>query len=213
MFDRRQFLVVAGSGMLTLAAKESKAEDPFDSLSANVLRNARHNGLCMIRHPTPSAIASHAQITAVDEPGRPLLVAGQVFAPDGQKAAPHVTVYAYNTDANGHYGENHTALPPRIYGWMKTDDAGRFSLRTILPGRYPGMQVPAHIHFTLWGAGYPLQWVDDLRFEGDSYLTPAMRSESEQLADFCTIQPLSESADGCLRCTFKIRLQQQMNFS
>ena len=74
---------------------------------------------------------------------------------------------------------------------MKTDADGRFELRTILPGSYPGMHVPAHIHFSLWGAGYPLQWVDELRFEGDHYITPAMRSEDANKEPSRTIRRLS----------------------
>ena len=78
---------------------------------------------------------------------------------------------------------------PRLKGYMKTDAEGRFELHTIVPGRYPGMRIPAHIHFNLWGAGYPVQWVDDLRFEDDSYLTEAMRMESRARGTFATIRP------------------------
>src|ERR1039458_8660758 len=70
------------------------------------------------------------------------------------------------------YGENRTEYPPRIYGWMKTNAAGGFELRTIHPGCYPGMRVPAHVHFVLWGGGYPLQWTEELKFEGGRYITP-----------------------------------------
>jgi protocatechuate 3,4-dioxygenase beta subunit len=63
-----------------------------------------------------------------------------------------VTVYAYNTDAEGYYGENRAEYPPRLHGRMKTDGDGRFELR-ILPGTYPEMRVPAHIQSSLWGAG------------------------------------------------------------
>jgi protocatechuate 3,4-dioxygenase beta subunit len=131
----------------------------------------------MIWHPAPAGTTWHAKITPLGELGEPLVVNGQVFAPGGKAPAAGVTVYAYNTDAQGYYGENRKEYPPRLYGWMKTDDVGRFELLTIKPGRYPGMQVPAHIHFTLWGGGYPPRWVDELRFEGDSYLTPAMVAE------------------------------------
>jgi protocatechuate 3,4-dioxygenase beta subunit len=89
-------------------------------------------------------------------------------------------VYAYNTDAQGYYGENQKEYPPRIYGWMKTDTAGRFESHTIHPGNYPGMQVPAHIHFELWGAGYPLQWTAELKFHCDRYITSTMLADDER---------------------------------
>ena len=99
-----------------------------------------------------------------------------------------------------------------LYGWMRTDAGGLFDLRTILPGSYPGMRVPAHIHFSFWGAGYPLQWVDELRFEGDRYLTPAMLSEDADRGEFRTIQRLSAGEDGVLRGGYSIRLQSKSNF-
>jgi protocatechuate 3,4-dioxygenase beta subunit len=199
---RRQFI---GLVALSLAASRFDAEEPFDSLPPGAWRHARNNGLVMIRRPAPSELSSRTQIVGKDEPGQPLIVSGAVVAPDGKTPAAGVTVYAYNTDAKGYYGQNQTEFPPRLYGWMKTDAHGHFELRTILPGQYPGMRVPAHIHFSLWGAGYPLQWVDELRFEGDPYITPAMLGEA--------VQPLAQGKDGALRCGYKIRLQSKGNFT
>jgi protocatechuate 3,4-dioxygenase, beta subunit len=142
-----------------------------------------------------------------------LIVTGAVLAPDGQTPVAGVTVYAYHTDAEGYYGENRAEYLPRLYGWMRTDAGGRFELHTILPGSYPGMRVPAHVHFSLWGAGYPLQWVDELRFEGDRYITPAMLSQAADQGQFRTIQRLARAADGTLRCGYKIRLQPKTNFA
>jgi protocatechuate 3,4-dioxygenase, beta subunit len=212
--SRRRFLQGLGAfSALIPLGRGATSDDPFDALPPGAWRNARRNGLVMIRHPAPANIASHAKITQPDEPGEPLMVKGQVFASDGKTPAPAVTVYAYNTDAQGYYGEHHAEYPPRLYGWMKTDDAGRFELVTIKPGRYPGMHVPAHIHFSLWGGGYPPQWVDELRFEGDSYLTPAMIAEDRVRGEFATIQRLTRSPDGVLHCSFRIRAQSMSNFS
>jgi protocatechuate 3,4-dioxygenase beta subunit len=167
----------------------------------------------MIRRPAPLGIISQAKITPPNEPGEPLLVRGQVFAPDAVAVAPAVIVYAFNTDCHGHYGVNHRDYPPRLYGWMKTDAAGRFELLTIKPGRYPGMHVPAHIHFSLWGGGYPPQWAEELRFEGDSYLTPANVSEDRARGAFACIRPLTRDSDGMLHGSFRIRLQRRTNFT
>jgi protocatechuate 3,4-dioxygenase, beta subunit len=212
--SRRNFLeTLAVLGGLITAARGATVDDPFDALPPGVWRNSRRNGLVMIRHPAPAGITSRARIAQPGEDGEPLVVHGQVFAPDAKTPAPGVTVYAYNTDAQGYYGENHTSYPPRLYGWMKTDDQGRFELLTIKPGRYPGMRVPAHIHFAFWGGGYPPQWVDELRFEGDSYLTPAMIAEDQARGEFATIQRLTRNSEGVLHCSFHIRLQRQSNFS
>jgi protocatechuate 3,4-dioxygenase beta subunit len=211
MTDRRSFL--QSIAILGLATGRGRAsDDPVAALSPEIWRNARRNGLVMIRHPAPDGTTSHATLVKPGEPGDPLAVTGQVFVPDGKTPAAGVTVYAYNTDAQGYYGENRTGYPPRIYGWMKSDSAGRFDLATIKPGHYPNMQVASHIHFSFWGCGYPPQWVDELRFEGDPYLTPAMIDEDRAHGDFATIQPLTRSSDRGLHCTVRFKLQRTCNF-
>jgi protocatechuate 3,4-dioxygenase beta subunit len=216
--SRRQFLLrmtCFGSvlGSVSLAARQRLSTDePFDSLPESVWRNARDNGLVMIHRPTPNRLSSQAQIARSEEPGERLAVAGRVFSPDGRTPAQGVTVYAYNTDAQGYYGENHKEYPPRLYGWMKTDGDGRFELRTIRPGWYPGMQVPAHVHFELWGSGYPLQWTEELKFEGDRHITPSMLAEDAQKAGFRTIQRVVRGDDGTLACNFSIKMQRESNF-
>jgi protocatechuate 3,4-dioxygenase beta subunit len=207
--NRRRFLGIAA---LAITAKRGHAEEPFDSLPAGAWRNARENGLAMIRRPAPSQLSWRAQIAGEDEPGQRLIVAGAVLAPDGRTPAAGVTVYAYNTGTQGYYGENRAEYPPRLYGWMKTDAGGRFELRTILPGSYPGMRVPAHIHFSFWGAGYPLQWVDELRFEGGRYITPAMLSQDAEAGESRTIRRLARGEDGVLHRGHRIRLQRRSNF-
>jgi protocatechuate 3,4-dioxygenase beta subunit len=189
----------------------STADEPFDSLPPGVWKNARKNGLIMIHRPAPGEITPQAQIVKNPEPGDPLIVSGSVMAPDGQTPAGGVTVYAYNTGADGYYGENRTEYPPRIYGWMKTDAEGRFELRTIHPGCYPGMRVPAHVHFVLWGGAYPLQWTEELKF-AERYVTQTLVAEDAQLGEFRTIQRLSRGDDGVFRCGFQIRLRRESNF-
>jgi hypothetical protein len=75
------------------------------------------------------------------------------------------------------------------------------------------MQVPAHVHFTVWGAGYPPQWVEELRFEGDPYITPEMLTQAAEKGDFSSIRPLTDTDSGVLLCRFKIRLQRETNFT
>lgn len=212
-YSRRTFLKAMGvCAGFTAAPRGEAADDPFEALPPGVWRNARRNGLVMIRHPAPPGTGWQARIAAAGEPGEPLAVAGQVFAPDSKTPLPGVTVYAYNTDAQGYYGEDHKEYPPRLYGWMKTNAEGGFELFTIKPGRYPGMHVPAHIHFTVWGAGYPPQWVEELRFEGDSYLTPEAIAEDRNRGEFASIRPLTRGTDGLLHCSFRIRVQRESNF-
>jgi len=209
MTTRRSLLKTAA---IALVPPALPADSPFDSLPPGAWKNARRNGLVMIHNNAPANPSSTAQIAADNEPGERLIVSGRAFKPDGTTPAAGITVYAYNTDAEGYYGINHAEYPPRIYGWMKTDALGRFELSTIHPGSYPGMRVPAHIHFSAWGARFPLQWFDELRFQGDRFITPEMTAEDAGRAAFRTIQPLVRGADGLLRCSFCLRLQNACNF-
>ena len=206
----RNAIFLGTASAAAFATEPLPVADAFDALPKDVWARARTNGLIMIRRPEPAQKSSRADIVSKDEPGQRLIVAGQVFAPDDGTVAG-VTVYAYNTDAQGYYGANHTEYPPRLYGWMKTDAQGRFELHTILPGHYPNMHIPAHVHFTAWGAGYPPQWIEELRFAGDPYLTPDMSAAAGQ-GEFRSVQPLIHGADGVLRCTYKFRLQRETNF-
>jgi protocatechuate 3,4-dioxygenase beta subunit len=215
--NRRQFCksaaqFSAGASVLAMTLARLKGEQPFDSVSPDAWRHARNNGLVMIRRPAPSPLSWRTEIVSKDEPGQRLIVRGQVFAPEGRTPASGVTVYAYNTDLDGYYGDNRTEYPPRLYGWMQTDSAGRFELHTVRPGHYPDVHIPAHIHFSAWGAGYPLQWVEELRFEGDRYITPAMLSEAADQGRFRTIQRLARTQEGALACAYNFRLQSQTNF-
>jgi protocatechuate 3,4-dioxygenase beta subunit len=162
--------------------------------------------------PEPPDTKWTATIIPAAEPGEPLVVEGRVFAPDGQHTVAGVIVYAYNTDKDGYYSPDGKVGHPRLKGYMKTDAEGRFELHTIRPGRYPGMHIPAHVHFNLWGAGYPVQWTEELRFEGDSYLTEAMKSESEARGKFATIRPLSRDKNGIYHCEINLRLQEKSNY-
>lgn len=213
--SRREVLAwglgLAGSRLAPPRLLAAYPEDPIAALPAHVWANARQNGLVMVRHPAPPDLSPIARITAPAEAGAPLVVSGRVVAPDGRTPASGVTVYAYNTDADGYYGDHRTDFPPRICGWMVTDSSGCFELHTIRPGRYPGMHVPAHVHFVLWGGGYPPQWVDDLRFAGDSYLTDADLETSRARGFFRTVQPIERRPDGSWRTEFVIRLAAESN--
>jgi protocatechuate 3,4-dioxygenase beta subunit len=156
----------------------------------------------------PGAHPAHVVLATRGEPGPALEVSGQVVEPDGVTPAPGVTVYAYQTGIDGLYASEPDATP-RIRGWMTTDAQGRYSFLTIRPGAYPGNEVAAHIHFQLWGGGWPVQYSEDLHFADDDLLPERERERSRGLGRFGSVASPVLGEDGVLRATHDLRLKPQ----
>jgi protocatechuate 3,4-dioxygenase beta subunit len=184
----------------------------FLAFAGLVLRRAKAASQAPEVASAPASLSWRAAIAGPDEPGERLIITGQVFAPEGTTAVAGITVYAYQTDATGHYTRTGALRPPRLQGWAKTDGEGRFEFTTIRPAAYPGRTIPAHVHFHLWGAGYPHQWMDELRFAGDSFVTPEMQAQASAAGRFASVVPLRSGSDGTLHCTVNLRVQNVSNF-
>lgn len=87
---------------------------------------------------------------------------GRVLDQDGQPVA-NALVDAWQANAHGRYSHeadpNPAPLDPNFQGWarLRTDQAGRFALTTIVPGAYPAQADwwrPPHIHFKVALRGY-----------------------------------------------------------
>lgn len=141
-----------------------------------------------------------------DEPGSPLRVQGTVYAPDGTTPVAGVTLYIYQTDLTGLYGNLDGA--PRLRAWLKTDARGHFEYRTVRPASYPNSRIAAHIHTQIWGAGYTPQWNRDLLFAEDPFLSAREKSESLAAGLFAWICAPKE-LDGIASCTHNLRLKPQ----
>jgi len=162
--------------------------------------------------PPPATVSSTGTIADANEPGERLEISGQVFSPDGVTPAPNVIVYAYQTDETGEYHNDPKTRVARLHGWAKTDAQGRYAFHTIKPASYPRMTIPAHVHFHVWGPGYPLQWTPELQFAGDKFLKPDQVTASDALGKFANVQPLQAGKDGVLHCTFNIRISSVSNY-
>ena len=160
----------------------------------------------------PVQLSSSTRIAPANERGEPLVIDGTVLGADGKPAAG-VTVYAYHTDATGHYRNdnmegNDPAFRPRLRGWAKTDSQGHFQWVTIRPAPYPNRNVPAHIHVTAWGAGYPVQW-SEVQFAGDPLL--GQQHFTDNTADYLHIIPLERKGNGW-HGKLELRMSRDTNF-
>ncbi|MGJ8617886.1 MAG: protocatechuate 3,4-dioxygenase subunit beta [Sulfitobacter sp.] len=82
-------------------------------------------------------------------------------------------------------------------GRVITDDQGRYEFRTIAPGPYPWPNGPndwrpAHIHFSVFGAGFAQRLITQMYFEGDPLipLCPIVRTIADKDAVARLVAPL-----------------------
>jgi protocatechuate 3,4-dioxygenase beta subunit len=109
--------------------------------------------------------------------GERILVHGRVLDED-ERPVRGALVEVWQANAAGRYRhkiDNHDApLDPNFSGAgrMITDSDGRYFFKTIKPGAYPwgnhpNAWRPAHIHFSLFGAGILSRLVTQMYFPGD----------------------------------------------
>ncbi len=109
--------------------------------------------------------------------GERTIVHGRVQDEHG-RGVPHALVEVWQANAGGRYRHKNDSylapIDPNFGGCGRvlTDDTGRYAFRTIKPGAYPFRnQVnswrPAHIHFSLSGAGLAQRLITQMYFEGD----------------------------------------------
>jgi protocatechuate 3,4-dioxygenase beta subunit len=114
----------------------------------------------------------------VGEPlGERIVVHGRVLDEHGRPVRGAL-VEVWQANAAGRYrhkvDEHDAPLDPNFSGAgrLLTDDNGRYFFKTIKPGAYPwgnhyNAWRPAHIHFSLFGAGILSRLVTQMYFPGD----------------------------------------------
>jgi len=141
------------------------------------------------------------RLTAETEEGEPLVVRGRVVAPEGDAPLAGARIYVYHTDWKGSYGPGGSDLP-RIFGYLRTDEEGRFELRTIRPASYPESDVPQHVHYTLEAEGRR-SVTSEVVFADD----PKLRGEilEEARREGVTIAEPERDEEGVARCEVLLR--------
>jgi protocatechuate 3,4-dioxygenase beta subunit len=152
----------------------------------------------------PSKVA----IVSKDEPGERLIVSGRVFGPDGKTPVAGASIYVYHTDAKGVYtpGPTNDNRNPRLRGYLRTDEQGRYEYSTIKPAPYPGNRTPAHIHYVVNAQGYQ-ERVFEILFEGDPLVSDRTRSDAAKEGSAFSIRPIARDQQGVWRCAQDVKLQ------
>jgi len=150
-------------------------------LMASLVAYAAMAGSATLRaqaiHEAPANAPSTGRLTPQGEPGTPLNVSGVVVGSDGKPVAG-VSIYVYQTDAEGYYGVKPASdnRNPRLKAFLRSDARGQWSFDTIRPGSYPGSKVPGHIHFEVGAQGRAPK-IFEIVFEGDPFVTAQMRTD------------------------------------
>jgi len=132
----------------------------------------------------PRRLTSRARIAPAGELGTPLTIAGQLYNRDGRSPVHGITVFAYHTDAEGHYDiPSNGPHSWRLKGWALTDPDGRFQFDTMRPAPYPGRNVAAHVHVSLEGPHLRRRSIG-LQFDDDPLVTRADRDRSNKAGRF-----------------------------
>ena len=164
-------------------------------------------------YPVSKPVDTDADLTRVGTgppaTGEVLVLDGKVLDPAG-KPFQSVRVEIWQTDHQGiymHPGDERTGkrdMAFQFYGEARTDAAGIFRFRTIMPAVYPGR--PRHIHMKVTPPGgktltTQLYFKGDKGLDNDSIvrrlgkalervtLTPDKGADSERIADVVIVLP------------------------
>jgi protocatechuate 3,4-dioxygenase beta subunit len=144
----------------------------------------------------PENAPSTGDVAPAGEPGERLEVKGVVYGSDGRTPVRGASLYVYQTDARGHYRPEDAMgnRNPRLMLLLRTDEAGRYSYRTIRPASYPGTRVPQHIHYEVTAPGHGSR-IFEIVFDQDPLVTDEIRRQAAQPGSIYSIRKI-EKGDG-----------------
>jgi catechol 1,2-dioxygenase len=130
-------------------------------------------------------------------------VSGVVFTDDCTSPISNVSVEIWQANEEGDYDNKSSEY--RYRGSAVTDANGRYTFKTIVPGRYMnGNQYrPSHIHFRVTDSGHQ-ELVSQLYFKEDPYIAnDPWASQNKAKERICAIE---ENAEGYSKVNFNIYL-------
>jgi protocatechuate 3,4-dioxygenase alpha subunit len=197
---RRNFLswLAAGTAMYAVGCATNTGDGESEALTDDALATDVDATGCKITTrdalgpyyqpgaPLCTVTLPGAEGVSPNDDGVPLLVEGALVGPDCRTPLKNYVLDLWQASAAGKYSAGHGDF--RLRGKIKTDQFGRYSFQTILPGRYAdsaGIR-PAHIHVTFRTPAGNALLTTQMYFAGDPYLGDA---------DYCTEQGTCNSAD------------------
>jgi len=133
-------------------------------------------GQDMVRESDRDLTAQHAG----DPLGERIVISGRLLD-EGAKPVRGALIEVWQANAAGRYkhklDQHHAPLDPNFSGFGRTltDAEGHYKFISIKPGAYPwgnhaNAWRPAHVHFSIFGAGLLSRLVTQMYFPGDPLL-------------------------------------------
>jgi protocatechuate 3,4-dioxygenase beta subunit len=133
-------------------------------------------GQDMVRESDRDLTAQHA----LEPLGERIVISGRLLD-EGGKPVSGALIEVWQANAAGRYkhkmDQHHAPLDPNFSGFGRTltDAEGRYKFISIKPGAYPwgnhaNAWRPAHVHFSIFGAGLLSRLVTQMYFPGDPLL-------------------------------------------
>jgi len=141
------------------------------------------------------------QITNSQEPGRQLTICGTLLNKKNRSPIANQSIYLYQTDNTGEYDRQtkDDVTSARLHGTVTTNKAGRFLVKTILPGDYVTHPNTRHIHTIVRGEQpeghdfYFKQFAEDylrstIENDENNYLIDLKINNDNSLIGFITLE-------------------------
>jgi protocatechuate 3,4-dioxygenase beta subunit len=212
MITRREFvgglsLFLVGAPLVSWSAQKAGSVAAVDRSSGRLPYTDGFGSMPCSKCIAPPVMSPAITIAAPDEPGERMIISGTIFRPDGKTPAKGVVLYVYHTDATGYYSKDDDPYNPRLRGWMKTGDDGRYEFRSIKPAPYPRRDTPAHIHAQIYSDNIAEYGIDEYWFEGDPLINDTQKKKLlTGRGGFNPIIRLARDPSGLLRGTRDIKL-------
>lgn len=177
-------------------SKTGNVTDTCDGPDANI-------ACCFV--DMPEIINERMKIAGENEPGKRMIIEGQIFKENEKTPFPGILIYAYHTDSEGIYSKkgNERGIQKwhgHLHGWCKTNEEGRYEIQSIRPSRYPTNFAPAHIHLAIKKPDGEMIYLNDFVFSDDSLVNDEYRSRLSSPGDEGVID-LKDDRSGVLRGT------------
>ena len=146
-------------------------------------------------------LSSEATIVDYDQKTDQLQITGVVYESDGVTPAKDVVIYLYQHDENGEFQfeEENGKKRLRHRMWIKTDDKGRYTFNTFMPGQaiiplnYPRRYGPKQIYLVAKTNESKDFNLPAFMFEGDDRLSKSCIKRLKRKGVDCILSPQNEN--------------------